>query len=514
MKVRWFFGFFLAFFLTMPVFSKTWIGNCTFSKPLDLETVPNSLYCLSNNTSSVYSIKNLLDSDELFIYEEYYPAMLYAHKFNNGSLLLMIAVNGTLATQPDVNASGINIYIMDVNPLSLVDKISNLSVSILTDASGYDNCVYIGGGILTLEAKHSGKGYLYSICKNNGNWTVSIDNSFGEIMSLYADDGFLYLLNNTEYTGEDCPYTLTKIDLDTGSSQVLATDLCGGGVYKYSDSLYIVYTNGTIYKIVSGNPVYVTAFPSDIILYNWRKNTLRYKGPFVIAALKNGGIYVVNLLSKDLIKLDNPSTYVSIAYDTCNVYGLTDSGDVYRCPFGCELGQRGVSLPPPPTKCGNGICEPDEDPKTCPIDCLGNFFVSPQSIDAYLHKGECMNFTATLIWQYTKKPDSSLIKNPSSNFTIEPKNDQILIFSKIASNTYRATVPVKVCLPEHQFLEIEYSYYLGTDTIEFKVFSEQREYRRELKVNVYEIRKFDLTWIIILLIIAIVVLALIIKKER
>ena len=168
------------------------------------------------------------------------------------------------------------------------------------------------------------------------------------------------------------------------------------------------------------------------------------------------------------------------------------------------------SRPPFLLKCGNGICDLDEDPKTCPIDCLAWFTVTPQTINAYLSKGECKIYTVNLTWQYSKKPESTLIKNPNPKFAIEPKSDQVFVFTKVAPNIYKATVPIKVCIPEHQLLKVELPYYLGTDTIQFKVFSE-REYLKEVKVNTYEIRKYDLTWIAILILITIITLVFVIS---
>ena len=173
------------------------------------------------------------------------------------------------------------------------------------------------------------------------------------------------------------------------------------------------------------------------------------------------------------------------------------------------LFQGGVSLPPPPpTECGDGICGPDEDPKTCPLDCLVWFNVSSQTINAYLSKGECKIYTINLTWQSGKEPESTLIRNVNPKFAVEPKNNQIFVFTRVAPNTYVATVPIKVCIPEYQLVKVELPYYLGTDTIQFKIFSEQREYLRELKVNTYEIRKYDLTWIVVLLFVAIAVLVI------
>jgi len=204
---------------------------------------------------------------------------------------------------------------------------------------------------------------------------------------------------------------------------------------------------------------------------------------------------IVNMINEDLLH----STY-SISFE--------GEPGTYRVSVtsATPLFQGGVvSLPPPPTKCGNGICDPDEDPKTCPIDCLAWFTVSPQTINAYLRAGECKIYTINLTWQYSKKPESTIIRNINPKFAIEPKNNQIFVFTKVAPNTYRATVPIKVCIPEHQLIKVELPYYLGTDTIQFKAFS-QREYLRELKVNTYEIRKYDITWIVVLLFVAIAVL--------
>ena len=1057
-----------------PVFGKTWIGNCTFSNPLDLVygeyNNTSYLLCLSNNTSSYYSIKNILGTEEVFIEEANYPAFLYFYPIGNDTIYMP-------SYSQDTYTANITILKSD---FTLDTKISMSFSSIVPDAAGYQNCFFLGGMIFVFEGDPR-QGYLYKICQN-GAWSVTEDNSFGQVTGLHIDGNYLYMLNSTSTAGGQSTATLTKMNLSSGALQVLASNLCeGGDVYVYDSEIYVICYNGSVYKIQSGEATSIYSFGTDIKLDD-ASVALDFEGPYAIVGLSTGGIYVLDLPNVNVTEVDNTDTYIAITHNDTNIFALTESGDVYSfsfqfqpcvegwvclnssysayryancsvtnityCEWGCEgavpwsynaslagrciperppgygqyqqgfsdgvcigsasedadccaeqggfwwnrqcwaepvvssvnvvgdcsshldcpagsfcdsgkcvsptdyiefrtnttlwfsstvpipqryslnieyvpidirpvlnvqwdeginsiqgyfayyngniyvcdgtvnklylfntttesldyvadncfiidldytfskvhlnldlytiadldddgfldlitvnesanvcvyeenvshsfelvtcfshkvnvgvsnpgfseecgnvvafenkyiryvdgsyrifnwtnvntgeslpeftscvtpeccfsymnfrcfnnklytsafvgdpasgyayttcdlfpecyqehgmnkcgwegyafilddeiiythlsadclnlykeesnspyaqvcpytslffeyddailsvernfltdrpgwggetvhyciitkdssicrtvaqfesmvisdwyynyynqkrvgdyfidgnylfkisrptkfeepsvtiryktyektislptertsfyspmivdmineellhslfsisfegesgtyrvssalaapLFQGGVSLPPPPPpKCGNGICDLDEDPKTCPIDCLAWFTVTPQTINAYLSKGECKIYTVNLTWQYSKKPESTLIKNPNPKFAIEPKSDQVFVFTKVAPNIYKATVPIKVCIPEHQLLKVELPYYLGTDTIQFKVFSE-REYLKEVKVNTYEIRKYDLTWIIIPLLIVVAVMAILSKRRE
>ena len=1057
--MRWRVFYYLIFLVFVtPVFSKTWIGNCTFSTPLDLVYGNNTLYVLSNNTSHYYSIKDLFSGSETYVYEEKYPVYLYYYVINNSALYMPAFDGNTLASA--------NVSILGESPLALQTKVS-LSPSILYDAAGYQNCLLLGGRIFVFEGDPR-QGYLYGICQDGGVWSVTEETSYGQVTALYIDGNYLYILNSTSTAGGFSTATLTRIDLSTGTSQILASNLCEfGDVYVYDSEVYIVCYNGSIYKIQSGSAVSLYSFGTDL---KWGDSgpALDFGGPYAIVGLDSGGIYAVNLQSANVSEVDNTDTYLAITHNDSHIFALNTTGDVFSFPFqfrvcsegwvcinasysayrladcsvtnithcewGCEgavpwsynsslrgqciperpsgygqtqqglsdgvcvgsastdadcctmqggywwnrqcwaepiaklvniagncsshldcsvgyfcdngkcvsstdyaefrtnttlwfsstvpipqrfslrveyipidirpvlsvpwdeynntikgyfayyngniyvcngiedklylfntsteslefvanncfmvdldyqfsniglnlvfysladldddgyldlitvnesanvciyeensshsfelvscfstkvnigsyrtgfseecgnivafenkyiryisgsykifdwtnvntgeslsscgylnfrcfnnkiytsafigdpgsgyayttcdmfpecyqeygmnacgwygyvflmddeaifsdisvdclrlykensytsyatacpyysfyfeypnevflvdkglflggyeripysivtdssaindgvgevgsevvvfsnmvlndffytyyngrrvgnyhiqgnylfkvqrpanfeepfvtvgyktyektfslpaqktvlyspmivdmvnedlrhslfslsfdgepgfyrvsvtsatpLFQGGVSLPPPPpTECGDGICGPDEDPKTCPLDCLVWFNVSSQTINAYLSKGECKIYTINLTWQSGKEPESTLIRNVNPKFAVEPKNNQIFVFTRVAPNTYVATVPIKVCIPEYQLVKVELPYYLGTDTIQFKIFSEQREYLRELKVNTYEIRKYDLTWIVVLLFVAIAVL--------
>ena len=328
-------------------------------------------------------------------------------------------------------------------------------------------------------------------------------------------------------------------DYNTLTGSHLTSYDCGSGLVEYHKKSG-VYIDGHYNNIIS-NTVSVSKYPiiigSTTSTYNYIYNN--YLCPENIFCYSSSGPNYWNATEEIYGKRIYVNTFSLLGgnyycgfSDNCddkNGDGFCDSPKIFYDPLnpGIECsgnrdyrplakrsttlrqagvgGSAGGGLPPPPTKCGNGICDPDEDPKTCPIDCLAWFTVSPQTINAYLGKGECKVFTVNLTWQYQKPPESTLIKNPNPAYAIEPKSDQIFIFTMISPGIYRAEVPVKVCIPEHQLIKVELPYYLGTDTIQFKAFS-QREYLRELKVNTYEIRKYDITWIVVLLFVAIAVL--------
>jgi len=252
--------------------------------------------------------------------------------------------------------------------------------------------------------------------------------------------------------------------------------------------------------LVQGNYIFRVRRPAN---FEEPSVTIRYKTYEKTITLPTKETTFYSPMIVDMVNEDLRHSLFSLSFD--------GEPGFYRVSVtsATPLFQGGVSLPPPPpTECGDGICGPDEDPKTCPLDCLVWFNVSSQTINAYLSKGECKIYTINLTWQSGKEPESTLIRNVNPKFAVEPKNNQIFVFTKVAPNTYRATVPIKVCIPEHQLIKVELPYYLGTDTIQFKIFSEQREYLRELKVNTYEIRKYDLTWIVVLLFVAIAVLVI------
>ena len=390
--------------------------------------------------------------------------------------------------------------ILDNGRIELGKRFTHLSLS-----GNLSGIIVANGSKLKLENSNLSSEFLgignYSIHFENSR--ISVYNSFinfsaknSNISLFFSYSSFLASYSNISTHYSTISFNVTNTTIYAYSSDVLEHSLTNSILYRLwklkirtnARNVFIYDKNGTLvantsdirngYAYFNGKDyIYLKQYKE----YAFSPSEFYYYAPYTITA-------------------DSQEETTSLSEDTEVTLYVTYPG-----------GYPGGLFPPP--KCGNGICEPDEDPKTCPIDCLAWFTVSPQTINAYLRAGECKIYTINLTWQYSKKPESTLIRNINPKFAIEPKNNQVFVFTRIAPNIYRAEVPVKVCIPEHQLLEVEFPYYLGTDTIQFKAFSE-REYLREVKVNTYEIRKFDLTWIIILLIIAIVVLALIIKKER